>query len=211
MTTILRSILVASSILGIAVPSLLAEVQTWTMGTGATLQGEYVRSTEDAVIVKRSPDGQIFRLPLKDCSENERAYVAGKQKEEKEANTIEAKVHGVIDWRLPGWNSLSWSNKQPAELWSWNETTRTPVEKIADLSVEYNRDLNPTRNQFTGKFVSDGRVRLLKTDKFVVKGKFACSVNGGDKNLEQISAPFPLPNVLKDDLDIGIFRFSLTR
>lgn len=186
-----------------------AEVLTWTTGPGMSVQGEYIRSTEDAVIVKRTPDGQVLRLPLVDCSEENRAFVAQKQKEERDANTIEATVRGVINWRLPDWNSLSWSNRQPAELWSWDEKTKQPGEKLATLSVDYDKDSK--RNQFTGKFVSDGPVRLLKTDKFVVKGKFSCTVNNAPKNLEQISTPFPLPNVLKDELDFGTLRFTLTR
>jgi hypothetical protein len=52
---------------------------------------------------------------------------------------------------------------------------------------------------------------MLKTDKFVVKGKFSCTVNNAPKNLEQISTPFPLPNVLKNELDFGTLRFTLTR
>lgn len=201
-----------AALLGAAFLSLVsasAEVLTWTTGPGMSVQAEYIRATEDAVIVKRVPDGQVLRLPLTDCSDENRAFVAQKQKEDREANTIEAAVRGVINWRLPEWNSLSWKNLQYSELWSWDEKTKQPLEKLATFEVNYNKD--PKRNQFTGKFVTSEPVRMLKTGKFVVKGQFSCTVDTTRKSLEQVSTPFPLPNTLKDELDFGTLRFTLTR
>lgn len=185
------------------------ESRTWTPSQGAPFTGIVVNTSPDAVTVKRLPDGQVFRLKLSECNSVDQVYVAQIQKEAREAESIDARLSGEITWRLPPWNNLSWSNSQSAELWIWDEKTRSPIEKIATLKVDYAN--SSKRNEFFGTYKSDGPVHLWKPAKYVIKARFRANVNGEDKNLEQISTPMVLPAPGKDGINLNIVRFSLTR
>lgn len=196
----------------ISIHSLFAnapESRTWTTAQNGPLTGILINASADSVTVKRLPDGQVFRLKLADCSAEDQAYVAKLQKDAREAESFDAKISGKIAWRLPPWNNLSWTNRQPAELWLWDEATRTPVEKLASFDVDY--DSSSKRNEFIGSFVSTGPVHLWKPAKYVIKAFFQASVNGEQKRMEEISAPMLLPTATKNGVDLNTVRFSLGR
>lgn len=204
--------LLAIHLLGLAsLHSLSAapESRTWTTAQGGPFTGSLVNASADSVTVKRLPDGQVFRLKLSDCSTEDQAYVAQVQKEARESESFDAIISGEIAWRLPPWNNLSWTNRQPAELWIFDEKTRTLVEKVATLEVNYNN--SSKRNEFFGKYVSSGPVHLWKPAKYVIKARFRASVNGENKDLEQTSTPMSLPVAGKDGINLNTVRFSLTR
>ncbi len=185
------------------------EARSWTDAQGNTITGTYISSTEDSVTIKRAPDGQAFRLKLIDCKPEEKEYVAKMRADAREAESFDATVSGQITWRLPIWNNLSWSNKQPSELWIWDEKNQVPLEKVATLTVDY--DNSSKRNEFFGTYKSDGPIHLWKPVKYVIKGKFSGTVNGEQKTVEQTSTPFLLPTAGKDGLKLNIIRFTLTR
>jgi hypothetical protein len=185
------------------------ESRTWTPAQIPPFSGTLVNAAPDTVTIKRLPDGQVFRLKLIDCSAEDQAYVAKALKDARDAESYDAKISGEITWRLPPWNNLGWTSRQPAELWIWDEKTRTPIEKIATFDVNY--DPSMKRNEFFGKYSSSGTIRLWKPAKYVIKGRFQATVNGEHKDLEQTSTPFTLPAVGKDVLQLNIVRFSLTR
>lgn len=185
------------------------EPRTWTDSQGNVINGIYINSTEDSVTIKRVPDGQAFRLKLADCSAEERDYVAKVVADAREAESFDADISGEIAWRLPAWNNLSWSNRQPSELWIWDEKTQTPLEKVATLMVDYSS--SSKRNEFLGSYKSDGPVHLWGPKKYVIKGKFTGTVNSEKKDMEQTSTPFLLPTPGRNGLKLNIVRFSLAR
>lgn len=169
------------------------------------MEAEYVNSTADTVTIKRA-DGQALRLLLSECSQEDRDFVAEKQAAQIAANSIDATVSGKIIWKLPPWRNLSWSTRQNSELWSYDDKTGKPAEKIVDLPVSYESDFR--RSEFSGEFSTAGPVRLLKTGRFIIKGIFHGSVNGEDKSVEQLSAPFSLPQISKGVIDLHTVRFT---
>lgn len=197
----------ASASLALAQPQ---EPRTWTDAEGNTITGIYLNATEDTVTIRRVPDGQAFRLKLADCKPEERDHVARVKKDAREAESFDATVSGEITWRLPGWTNLSWSTQQPAELWLWDEATKSPTEKLASLTVTY--ESSDKRNEFFGTYASSGPVRLWKPARYVIKARFAGTVNSKEKSAEEISAPMTLPAVNKEGaVKLNIVRFSLTR
>jgi len=184
-----------------------AEVHSWSDGKGGQIEAEYLNSTAQTVTIKRVPDGQVFRLMLKDCSEADRAYVAQLEAAAKEASMIEVPIRGEVVWRLPGWQSLSWSNQQNSEIWTWDEAAGKPAQKVATIAVNY--ESSSKHNEFEGKFASTGAVRIPKEGKLVIRGIFNASVNGKTKSLDEYSQPVPIPAAGKDGIDLRTVRFSL--
>jgi hypothetical protein len=185
------------------------EARSWTDLKGTAVEAEYVSSTADSVVLRRT-DGQALRLRLADLSIADREFVAGKQKEEKEAQMIAAVIAGDIVWRLPAWNSLSWSSTHDSEIWLWDEKTKAPTEQLATVKVTYSNQQR-NRNQFDGRFKTSEPVRLPKTARVVVKAKFSLTVNGEQKQLEKLSVPMPLPALKNGTLDLPAVRLTITR
>jgi hypothetical protein len=183
--------------------------RTWTDAKGTSIEGEYVSSTAETVVIRRTTDGQVFRLKLSEISDEDRQTVAQKQAEEKQLNAINAVIKGEVVWRLPGWRSLGWSSTHPAEIWLWDDKTATPSEKVASVSVDYVKDRS--HNQFSGKFKTDAPVAVPKNAKLVVKAQFTATVNNEKKDLEQISSPMSLPALNKGEIDLPTVRLSLMR
>jgi len=186
-----------------------AETRTWT-SKGQAIVAEYTNSSADTVTVRQPGTGQAFRLLLADCSAEDREYVQKKQAEAKEADMVTAIVRGRITWRLPSfWNSMSWSNNQPADLWIWDEAAQKPLQKIATVMVKYDGNFN--RNEMVGTFASESPLRLPKSARYVLKQKFQGTVNGGAKDIEQMSASFSLPALSKDGIDLHTVHFIISR
>ncbi len=180
--------------------------RTWTGPGGQPIEAEYMGATEDTVTIRRA-DGQAFRLTLVECSQEDRDFVAQKQAEVVAANTIEAIVRGDVIWKLPAWKSLSWQTTQNSELWTYDDKTAKPIEKIAELPVTY--DSNFRRNELGGKFSTTGPVRLVKTNRYIIRGVFRGSVNQDQKSVEQYCAPFSLPSVDKNGvIELHAVRFT---
>lgn len=55
--------------------SLACQAREWTSIDGRKIQADYVSAGADQVTLKRQPDGQVFTLPLKRLSEEDRAYI----------------------------------------------------------------------------------------------------------------------------------------
>lgn len=186
------------------------EARPWSDGKGGTVEAEYVSSTSDSVTIRRTADGQAFRLKLSGLSEEDRAFVVQKQAEAKAANIVEAKLVGEVAWRLPAWRSLSWQNAQPVEIWLWDEKTRAATEKIGDAKANYQR--NGNRNEFYGTFKTEAPVKFPKGTKFVVKAKFQANVNGQNKDMEETSQPMTSPAAsAKGEINLPTVRLSLMR
>ena len=186
-----------------------AQGRVWTDAAGKTSEAEYISSTSDSVMVRQA-NGQAVRLKLSDLSPADREFVAKQQAAEKEAQMIDAVIAGDIIWRLPAWNSLSWNNTHPAEIWLWDDKTKAPTEKVASVKVNYTRE-QKNRNEFNGKFKTDAPVHLAKTARLVVKAKFGATVNGTEKNLEETSVPMSLPALKNGTIDLPAVRLSITR
>jgi len=91
----------------------------------------------------------------------------------------------------------------------WDDATQKPGQKIATVTVKYGQ--NYSRNEMVGTFVSDSPLRLPKSAHFVLKQKFQGSVNGASKDMEQISTPFSLPALSKDEIDLHTVHFNIAR
>jgi hypothetical protein len=186
------------------------QARPWSDGKGGTVEAEYVNSTADMVTIRRTADGQAFRLKLSELSEEDRAFVLQKQAEAKAANMVEAKLVGEVAWRRPAWKSRSWQTTQPVEIWLWDEKTRAATEKISDAKANYHRSGN--RNEFYGTFRTEAPVKFPKGTKFVVKAKFQATVNGRSKDMEETSQPMtpPAPTA-KGEVNLPTVRLSITR
>ena len=196
-------------LLGAAQFATAAQTRSWTDAKGIRTEAEYISSTADTVMVRR-PDGQALRLKISELSDVDRAFVAHKQIEEKEANMVRAVLKGEIMWRLPNYSSLGWSSSQPAEIWLWDDKTRQPIEKVASVNVTYiNNQRN--RNQFEGTFKTEKPLQIAKNARVIVKANFKISVNGKDRNLEELSVPVSLPPSNKDEINLPASRFSISR
>ncbi len=188
--------------------SLPAAPRPWTTPQGA-VTADYISATADTVTL-RTANGQALRLKLSDLAEADRAFVAQKQAEAKEANMIDATLKGEIVWRLPNWNSISWSTTHDTEIWLWDDKTRTPTEKVAGAKAEY-RTNTSTRNQFEGTYSTKEKVHIAKDARVVVKAKFSATVNGKQKEMEELSVPITLPALNKGEIKLPTVRLSLTK
>ena len=200
---------IACLVIPLALQAAPHEARTWTPAQVQPFSGELISTSTDSVTVKRLPDGQVYRLKLADCSAADRDYVAGVLRAAREAESFDATLSGELTWRLPPWNNLAWQNRQPAELWIWDDAARKPVEKVAKFDVEYHN--SSKRNEFIGSYTTPTPVRLWKPAKYVIVGRFRGTVNGEEKSLEQTSTPFLLPSSGGDALKLNIIRFTLTR
>ena len=186
------------------------QARPWSDGKGGTIEAEYVNSTADTVTIRRAADGQAFRLKISTLSEEDRAFVDQKQAEARAANMVEAKLAGEVAWRLPAWQSLSWQNEHPVEIWLWDEKSRTATEKVGDAKANYQR--NGNRNEFYGMYKTEAPVKYPKGSKFVVKAKFQANVNGRDRKLEETSQPMtPPPASAKGEVNLPTVRLSISR
>lgn len=186
-----------------------AEARPWTDTKGAAVEAEYVSSTADFVTL-RQPNGQALRVKLTDLSDADREFVAQKRAAEKESNMIDVAIKGQVVWRLPGWSSLSWSNKQSGEIWLWDDAAHEATEKVATMEVDYTVN-NSNRNQFEGVFATKEPVRIPKDARLIVKSQFNVTVNGASRELEEMSVPMSLPQVNKGVVKLPAVRLTITR
>jgi hypothetical protein len=169
------------------------------------VEGTYLRVTADTVTI-RLPNLQNQMIKLSDLSAEDRTFVETQLAAEKEAKMIEGVMKGEISWRLGSWSSLSWSSAQSAEIYLWDEATKQPGAKLADVAVDYKRV--SARNEFAGKYQTEKSVRLPKDAKVVVKTAFRFSVNREEKNLTDISVPCALPQLAGGEFKLPTVRAS---
>lgn len=190
-------------------PLLSAAPRTWTTAAGP-IEAEYLNSTADTVTV-RAVNGQAMRLKLSEVGEADRSFVAEKQAAAKQANQIEASIHGDIVWRLPtNWSSLSIGGGQEIEIWLWDDRTRTPTVKLADTKADYTINIR-TRNQYEGNYATTQPVTISKNAWVIVKAKLKTSVNGKQKSLEELSVPMSLPAANKGVIKLPTVRLSVNK
>jgi hypothetical protein len=175
-----------------ASPALRAEPREWTDSAGNKVTAEYIKSTEETVTV-RLPNLKTMEVPLGELSEADREFVQQQREREKEENEITVSLKGEIAWRLSNqWRSMSLTNQQSAELWTWDEEAKKPKEKLTTFTVNYNFNFQGAREEVTGTYETE-KVTFDKNSKLVIVAIMRITRNNKPVEAKDTSIPMSVP------------------